>query len=56
MTPNFVAVVKVLLPICWHIGSGMPHLRIFVEGIVAVLGDFIDLTEKMGEKTCLWSE
>ena len=37
-TPTFVAVINVLLPICCHIGSGMPNLRIFVEDIVALLG------------------
>ena len=38
MTPNIVAVVNILLPICCHIGSGMPNLRIFVEDIAAFLG------------------
>ena len=42
MTPNLVAVVNVLLPICCHIGSGMPNLRIFVEDIVALLGAMTD--------------
>ena len=51
MTPNFVADV-VLLPVCCHIGSGMPNLRIFVEGIVTLLGAMTNL----GEKTCLSSE
>ena len=35
MTPNFVIVLQ---PICCHIGSGMPDLRIFVEDIVTLLG------------------
>ena len=31
MTPNFVVFVSALLPICCHIGWGMPYLCIFVE-------------------------
>ena len=42
MTPNFVAVVNVLLSICCHIGSGMPNLRIFVEDNVLLLGAITD--------------
>ena len=42
MKPNFVAVVNVLLPICCHIGSGMPNLRIFVEDFVALLSAMTD--------------
>ena len=38
MTPTFVAVVSVLLPICGHICRGMPHLCIFVEEVVPLLG------------------
>ena len=38
MTPNFVVAVNVLLPICCHIGSGMPYLLIFGEEIVAISG------------------
>ena len=34
---NFVVVVSVLLPICCHIGWGMPFLCIFVEEIVMIL-------------------
>ena len=49
MTPNFVVVVSV----CCHIGSGMPYTCIFVEDTVALLGAMAD---KMGVKTCLWSE
>ena len=52
MTPNFVVVVSVLLPICCHIGSGMPYLYIFVGEVVMLLGA---ISEKMGVKTCLWS-
>ena len=38
MTPNFVVVVNVLLPICCQIISGMPHLHIFFgEEIVTLL-------------------
>ena len=33
---DFVAVGNILLPICCHIDSGMPYLRIFVEDIVAL--------------------
>ena len=36
MTPYFVVVVSVLLPICCHIGSGMVYLSIFVEDVVAL--------------------
>ena len=39
MTPNFV---NVLLPICCHIGLGVPYLLIFVEEIVALLGALAD--------------
>ena len=42
MTPNFVVVVSVLLPICCHIGWGMPYLCIFVEEGVALLGAITD--------------
>ena len=42
MTPNIVAVVSILLPVCCHIGSGKPNLRIFVEDIVALLGAITD--------------
>ena len=52
MTPNFVAVVIVLLPVCCHIGSGMPNLRIFVEEIVALLDA---MTDKW-VKNLFWSE
>ena len=38
MTPNFVAAVSVLLPICGHICQGMPYLCIFVEEVVPLLG------------------
>ena len=53
MTPTFVVVVSVLLPICCHIGLGVPYLCIFVGEVVTLLGAN---TEKMGVKTCLWSE
>ena len=39
----FVVGVNVLLPICCHIGMGMPYLCIFVEEIVTLLGA---ITEK----------
>ena len=48
MTSNFVDVVTVLLPICSHIGWGMPYLCIFVEEVVTLLG--------AGVNTCPWSE
>ena len=38
MTPNFVIVVSVLLPICCHIGCGMAYLHIFVEEVVTKPG------------------
>ena len=37
MTPSFVVFVSVLLPICCHIGWGMPYLCIFVEEVVTLL-------------------
>ena len=37
MTPNFVVFVSVLLPICCHIGWGMPYLCIFGEEVVMLL-------------------
>ena len=37
MTPNFVVFVSVLLPICCHIGWGMPYLFIFVDGVITLL-------------------
>ena len=33
MTTNFVVFVSVLLPICGHIGWGMPYQCIFVENL-----------------------
>ena len=54
MSHKFVVVVNVILPICCHIGWGMPHiLCIFVEDILAALGA---LSDKVGMKTGLWSE
>ena len=41
MTPNFVAVVNVLMPICCHIGSGMPNMRIFVEVLGALTDEWV---------------
>ena len=42
MVPNFVVFVNVLLPICYHIGSGMTFLHIFVEEIVVLVGAMTD--------------
>ena len=42
MTSNFVIVVKDLLTICCHIGSGIPNWRLFVEESVALLGAMTD--------------
>ena len=42
MTPNFVVFVSVLLPICCHIGWGMPYLCISVEEVVTLLGAITD--------------
>ena len=39
---NFVVIVNVLPPVCCHIGSGMPNLRIVVEYIAALLGSMTD--------------
>ena len=38
----FVDVTSVLLPMCCHIGSGIPYLCIFVEEVVALLGSMTD--------------
>ena len=53
MTLNFVVVDNVLLPICCHIGSGMPYLLIFGEEIVALSGA---ITDKQVIHFFLWSE
>ena len=45
MAPNVAAIVSVLLPICCHIGSGMPYLCIFVEETVPILGSMADQWE-----------
>ena len=42
MPPNFVVFVSVLLPICCHIGWGIPYLCIFVEEVVTLLGAITD--------------
>ena len=42
MTPNFVVIVNVLLPICLHIESGMPNMLIFGKEIVALSVSIID--------------
>ena len=42
MTPNFVVVVSVLLPVSDHIGWGMPYLCIFVEEVFTLLGAITD--------------
>ena len=42
MTPNFVVVISVLLPISGHIGVGMPYQCIFVEEVVMLLGAITD--------------
>ena len=42
MTPNFVDVVSVLLPMCCHIGLRMPYMCIFVEEIGTLLGAITD--------------
>ena len=47
MTPNFVAAVNVSLPICCHIGSGMPNMHVFVEVIVALLDAMPDKLERL---------
>ena len=41
-TPNVVVVVSVLLPICCHIGWGMPYMCIFGEEVVTLLGAITD--------------
>ena len=42
MTPYYVVVVGVVLPMYCHIGSSMPYLYIFVEEVVAFLGTMTD--------------
>ena len=42
MPPNCVAFVSVVLPICCHVGSGMPYLCISVEEVVPLLGAITD--------------
>ena len=42
MTPNFVAFVSVLHPMCCHIGWDMPYLCIFVEEGVTLSGAITD--------------
>ena len=42
MKPNFLVFVSVLLPICCHIGWGMPCLCILVEEVVTLLGAITD--------------
>ena len=42
MTPNFEAVVSVLLQICGQICQGMPYPCIFVEEVVPLLGEMTD--------------
>ena len=44
MTPNFVVIVSVLLPIYCHIGSGVQYLCIFVEDVVDILGGGLNLS------------
>ena len=39
MAPNFEAVVSVLLQICGQICRGMPYPCIFIEEVVAFLGE-----------------
>ena len=42
MTPNFEAVVSVLLQIFGHICQGMPYPCTFVEEVVPLLGEMTD--------------
>ena len=42
MTSDFVVLVSVLLPICCHIGCGMPYLCISDEKVVTLLGAITD--------------
>ena len=42
MTPNFVVVVSVLLPISVHIGWGLPYQCIFDEEVVTLSGAITD--------------
>ena len=42
MATTFVVVVCVLLPLCCHIGSGMPYLCICAEEVVPLLGAMAD--------------
>ena len=51
-TPNFVAAVSVLLPICCHIGWCMP----FVHFLLKKLSRYYVTLLTDGCGTCLWSE
>ena len=42
MSPNFEAVVSVLLQVCGQICRGMPYPCIFVGDIVPLLGEMSD--------------
>ena len=42
MRQNFVVFISVLLPICCHIGWGMPYLCIFAEEGVTLLDAITD--------------
>ena len=42
MAPKFEAVVSVLLQICGQICCGMPYPCIFIEEVVALLGEMTD--------------
>ena len=42
MTPTFVVVVSVLLPMCCHIGWDMQYLYILVEEVITLLGAITD--------------
>ena len=42
MTHNCVVVGSVLLPICCHVGWGMPYMFLFVEEVVKLLGAITD--------------
>ena len=42
MTPNFLVVASVLMPLFRHIGFGRPKLCIFVEEVAAFIGEMTD--------------
>ena len=45
MAHDFVVAVSIILPLCCHIGWGMPYMCIFGEKVVPLLGPMADKWE-----------